>query len=168
MNTTILIDGRACRLSRFRLGDYRELERRFAAARPDPLGCAREQLSGLAEPLQRQLLELAFEASLRPDSPTIEELRRWLSSVDGLSAALEIGLREAVPAVSAEQCRRVVYEAAGMRREEVLRAIEFAVGVRLRDGSCWGNESGRSAAVSASAGEEDQEPDWIGELCATD
>jgi hypothetical protein len=172
---TIVVEGRACRPARLRLGDYRELEQRFAASRPDPLSCAREQLRDLSELLQRQLLEMAFEASLRPTSPTVDELRRWLLSIDGLSAALELGLREVVPSVSAESCRRAVYAAEGARREELLRTVEFVVGLRLRDEGDVGNGRGRSAAVSASATEETAaelegigEPDWIGQLCATD
>lgn len=165
---TIVIDGAARRASRLRLGDYRELERRFAATRPVPLGGAREQLSALPEPWQRHLLELAFEATLRSNSPTVEELRRWLLSIEGLSAALELGLRDAGLKERAESCRRAVYAADGARRAELLRVVEFVVGMRLCDEGDLGNDRGRSAAVSASAGESDQEPDWIGELCATD
>jgi hypothetical protein len=171
----IVVEERFCRPARLRLGDYRELERRFAASRPDPLSCAREQLRDLSELLQRSLLELAFEASLRPASPTVDELRGWLLGIDGMCAALELGLRDAVPPVSAESCRRAVYAAEGARREELLRAVEFVVGLRLRDEGCSGNDLGRSAAVSASASEETAaelegigEPDWIGEIFATD
>lgn len=170
----IVIEGRTCRLARLRLGDYRELERLYVASRPDPLSRVREQLCGLSEALQRSLLELAFEASLKPASPTVDQLREWLLSIDGLSAALESGLRELVPAVSAESCRRLVYAAEGARREELLRAVEFVVGMRWRDVGDLGNGLGRSTAVCASADdatpepEAMEEPDWIGEICATD
>lgn len=169
MNMTITLDGCERRCVAFTLREYQELERRYAASRPDPLACARAQHSAFDEASQRRLLELAFEATLRPASPTVDELRRWLLSVDGLSAALELGLREAEPEVAAEACRRAVYAAEGARREELLRVVEFAVGIRLSEQGAVGNESGRNAAARASATDEiAAEPDWIGELCATD
>lgn len=169
MNTTITLDGCEHRCAAFTLREYQELERRYAASRRDPLACARAQHSAFDEASRRRLLELAFEATLRPASPTVDELRCWLLSLDGLSAALEIGLREAEPEVAADACRRAVYSAEGARREELLRVVEFVVGIRLREEGAVGNESGRSAAACASATDTIvAEPDWIGELCATD
>jgi len=174
----IEIDGRTYRCSRLKLRDYVELEQRFAATRPDAMACAKAHLTALSEPLQRRLLELAFEAALRPSSPTVEELRRWLLGCEGLSVALELSLRAAGSVVTAEQCRRAVYQSSGARRGELLRVVAEATGIPLEEERDAGNERCRGAAASASAGlaaaasdderDSDQEPDWIGERYATD
>ena len=177
----IEIDGRRCRWSRLTLGDYRELERRYVASRPDPMACAREHLAGLSEGLQRRLLELAFEAALEPQAPTVDELRRWLAGCEGLSVALELCVRRGTPSVGAEPCRRAVYEALGGREREprgleLRRVVAEATGIALADGIASGNVSGRSAVVAASAvcdeperhHDDDQEPEWIGALYGTD
>jgi len=175
---TIEIDGRTHRAARLKLRDYMELEQRFAATRPDAMACAKAHLATLPEPLQRRLLELAFEAALRPASPTVEELRRWLLGCEGLSAALELSLRAAGSQVTAEQCRRAAYASAGAERITLRRVVAEATGIPLDEGDVAGNERCRGAAASASAGtaaavsdddrELDQEPAWIGERYATD
>jgi hypothetical protein len=184
----IEIDGHRFRWSRLTLGDYRELERRYIASRPDPMACAREHLVGLSEGLQRRLLEIAFDAALEPAAPTVEELRRWLLGCEGLSAALELSVRLATPTVAAEQCRRQVYESLGtnhgdQRRATLLQVVSKATGISLVDSAHsgnrvdLGNERSRSAVVGASAvceedlaGDQDadQEPEWIGALYGTD
>lgn len=180
----IEIDGRLCRWSRLTLGDYRELERRYVASRPDPMACAREHLAGLSESMQRRLLELAFEAALEPQTPTVDELRRWLLRCEGLSAALELSVRGATPSITAELCRRAVYESLGTDQGDRLRAmllqvVSAATGISLADSAALGNradlgnERGRGAAVAASAvcdedPDADQEPEWIGALYGTD
>jgi len=174
----IEIDGRTYRCSRLKLRDYMELEQRFAATRPDAMACAKAHLATLPEPLQRRLLELAFEAALRPASPTVDELQRWLLGCEGMSTALELSLRAAGSHVTAEQCRRAVYASAGVKRSELRRVVAEATGIPLEEELDVGNERCRSAAASASMGsaaaanndefDTDQEPAWIGERYATD
>lgn len=174
----IEIDGRTYHAARLKLRDYLELEQRFAATRPDAMACAKAHLTALSEPLQRRLLELAFEAALRPASPTVEELRRWLLGCEGLSTALELSLRGAAPHATAEQCRRVVYQSGGAERCTLLRVVAEATGIPLEEECDVGNERCRCATASAAAGaavaesdderDTDQEPDWIGERYATD
>lgn len=149
---TIDIDGRAYRWSRLRLRDYVELEQRYAAARPDPIEVARRCLLDLPEMLQRHVLGLAFDEAMCPTSPTVEELRRWLLGSKGMSLALELSLRVEHSNITAEQCRRAVYEAEGERRCELLRVIAAATGVLLCE-----------ELPSDTA-----EPEWIGEPYATD
>lgn len=186
----IEIDGRLCRWTRLTLGDYRELERRYIASRPDPMTCAREHLAGLSEGLQRRLLEIAFDAALEPAAPTVDELRRWLLGCEGLSAALELSMRRATPSVGAEQCRRQVYKSldadqSDRRRSTLWQVVSEATGISLADSTDLanrtdlggradlGNERSRSAVVGASAvcdedQDVDQEPEWIGALYGTD
>ncbi|MCE9604567.1 MAG: hypothetical protein K8U03_06635 [Planctomycetia bacterium] len=174
MTMTIEIDGHEHRCSRFSLRDYIELERRFAAMKPYPLVVARAHLDGLPETLQRHLLELAFEKASQAVAPTVEELRRWLLGNEGLSVALELSLRGEHSLIAAERCRRKVYEAEGSERCELLRMIEAATGMRLREGLDLGNVQGRSAMPCASAHDRESrpqvpvEPEWIGEPYATD
>lgn len=129
----VTIGGTQYRLAPLRLVDYATIERHLLANRRDPLALVLANLAGLEEPLQRRLLELAYDDARRGARISHAELLEWLDTHAGKIYQLWLALRRAKPELTLTDVERMLGEASAAEEAELRPALEAAAG------DPWGN-----------------------------
>jgi hypothetical protein len=127
-DVAVTIGGSEYRLAPLRLVDYAALERHLLERRPDPLALVLANLAGLDEPLQRHLLELAYDDARRGPRVSHADLLEWLETHAARIHRLWLSLRRHEPRLTLADVERLLEQATPAEEENLRKALETAAG----------------------------------------
>lgn len=127
-DVAITIGGGNYRLARLRLVDYAEIERHLLASRPDPLALVLANLAKLEEPLQRHLLERAYDDARRGPRVAREDLLDWFDTHAGKVFRVWLSLRRYEPDLTLPDAERLLSRATLEEELQLRWALEEVAG----------------------------------------
>ena len=105
------------------LEDWATVEKRLVQRRPDPIELAKASLDGLDLATKRELLESALRRAMEHDRATVEELKQFIETPEGMALVLWLAIRRRHPRITEQRA----YELLMRLGDEQLSRLEANV-----------------------------------------
>ncbi len=105
------------------LEDWATVEKRLVEHRPDPIELAKANLDGLDLATKRELLESALRRAVEHNRATVEELKQFIETPEGMALVLWLAIRKRHPQITEQRA----YELLMRLGDEQLSRLEANV-----------------------------------------
>lgn len=115
----VTIGGKTYTLMPLRADDWGEAARVLASKRKSAIESVKEHLDGLAEPLQKHLLGLAFQEERQGELIAMYEVERWFETPPGAVYRFWLLIRRAHPHITLEAAEALREQATAEEKREL-------------------------------------------------